>query len=86
VDFQYDGSFLGFCTGRGGEGAAFPSRLKEKIAQGKAMRKMIHRRGGTTLLEWIVVIVMVLGILGGIIASVMLAAQGKLVLIQGAMH
>jgi hypothetical protein len=46
---------------------------------------MIKKRQGTTLLEWIVVVVLVLGLLGGVLYSVLMAAQGRLTAIQGAM-
>jgi hypothetical protein len=46
---------------------------------------MLRNRLGTTLLEWIVVVVLVLGLLGGVLFSVLMAAQVKLTAIQGAM-
>jgi hypothetical protein len=46
---------------------------------------MLTDRKATTLLEWIVVVVLVLGLLGGVLYAVLMAAQGKLTAIQGAM-
>jgi hypothetical protein len=46
---------------------------------------MLSNRKGTTLLEWIIVVVLVLGLLGSVLFSMLMAAQGKLILIQGAM-
>jgi Tfp pilus assembly protein PilE len=46
---------------------------------------MVKDAKGTTLLEWIVVVVLVVGLLGGVLYSIFVAAQGRLNLIQGAM-
>jgi hypothetical protein len=46
---------------------------------------MLHDRKGTSLIEWIVVAIVVIGVLGGVILAIAQAAQAKLITIQGAM-